>query len=109
MNPLEESKVYVFDIYQRYHTITFHFFIEIELTNMLQKYNHYKGEVKGWAQTHIDEKSEHIKALCLPLISIINAIGNPIVDYFSLDIEGLELDVLKSIPWDQVNIKVRIM
>ena len=28
------------------------------------------------------------------------------VDFFSLDIEGLELDVLKTIPFDKVDIKV---
>ena len=47
-----------------------------------------------------------IKAVCLPFISILSAIGNPSVDYFSLDIEGVELDVLKTIPWDKVDIKV---
>ena len=58
----------------------------------------FEGEVKGWAENQIDEKSNHIQALCLPLISILNAVGNPVVDYFSLDIEGVELDVLKTIP-----------
>ncbi len=38
----------------------------------------------------------------------ILAMGNPVVDYFSLDVEGAELPILKSIPWDKVNIKVRI-
>ena len=28
------------------------------------------------------------------------------VDFFSLDIEGAELVVLKTIPWDKVNIKL---
>ena len=46
--------------------------------------------------------------MCLPFISILYAIGNPSVDYFSLDIEGVELDVLKSIPWDKVDIKVNV-
>ena len=46
--------------------------------------------------------------LCFPFHSILFAIGNPTVDYFSLDIEGIELDVLKTIPWDKVDIKVSI-
>ena len=29
------------------------------------------------------------------------------VDYFSLDIEGNELDVLKTIPFEKYNIKVK--
>ena len=46
------------------------------------------------------------KALCLPFFSILLAMGNPTVDYFSLDVEGAELPILKTIPWDKVNIKV---
>jgi hypothetical protein len=30
------------------------------------------------------------------------ALGNPTVDYMSLDIEGAELPVLKTVPWDKV-------
>jgi len=33
------------------------------------------------------------------------ALGNPKVDFISLDIEGAELPVLKTIPWDKVNIR----
>ena len=46
------------------------------------------------------------KALCFSFYSILLAVGNPVVDYFSLDVEGAELPILKSIPWDKVNIKV---
>ena len=49
------------------------------------------------------------KTLCLPFFSILEALGNPQVDYFSLDVEGSELSILKTIPWEQVKIKVRIM
>ncbi len=28
------------------------------------------------------------------------------VDYLSLDVEGVELDVLQTVPWDKVNITV---
>jgi hypothetical protein len=31
------------------------------------------------------------------------ALGNPHVDYFSLDIEGAEMVVLETVPWDKVN------
>ena len=47
------------------------------------------------------------KALCLSFFfSILLALGNPPVDYFSLDIEGAELPVLNTIPWNKVDIKV---
>ena len=64
------------------------------------------GEVKGWAAQEVKADAIQIKAVCFPLFDIIKAIGNPIVDYFSLDIEGVELDVLKTIPWKFVNIMV---
>ena len=47
-----------------------------------------------------------LKMQCLPLSSIIKALGNPIIDYFSLDIEGAEFPVLQTIDFDQVDIKV---
>jgi hypothetical protein len=31
------------------------------------------------------------------------ASGNPQIDYFSLDIEGAEMVVLETVPWDKVN------
>jgi len=46
-----------------------------------------------------------IKVQCFPLYTILMALGNPKVDFISLDIEGAELPVLKTIPWDKVNIR----
>lgn len=43
---------------------------------------------------------------CLPLYSILLAHGQTWVDFFSLDVEGHELQVLKTIPWHKVNITV---
>ena len=57
----------------------------------------------------VNKNAQMIKTTCFPLHSILFAIGNPSIDYFSLDIEGLELDVLKTIPWDKVDIKVSIL
>lgn len=47
-----------------------------------------------------------IKVQCFPLYSVLLAMGNPKVDYFSLDIEGAEMPVLRTIPWDKVDISV---
>jgi len=43
---------------------------------------------------------------CFPLYSILLAMGNPTVNYFSLDIEGAEFQVLRTIPWAKVDIEV---
>ena len=47
-----------------------------------------------------------IRLQCFPLYSILMALGNPKVDYFSLDIEGAEFPVLKTIPFDKVDIRL---
>ncbi|MCL4127511.1 UNVERIFIED_CONTAM: hypothetical protein GTU68_058802 [Idotea baltica] len=49
---------------------------------------------------------DHVHVQCLPLYSILLSLNRTTIDYFSLDVEGNELDVLKTIPWDKVNITV---
>ncbi|XP_070150619.1 uncharacterized protein [Polyergus mexicanus] len=51
---------------------------------------------------------EHIRVQCLPLLLHIAALGVKTIDYFSLDIEGNEIDVLETIPFNEVDIKARI-
>ena len=41
------------------------------------------------------------------LLSLLLALNNPKVNYFSLDIEGAELQVLRSVPWHLVDIEVQ--
>jgi hypothetical protein len=45
---------------------------------------------------------------CFPLYSLLLALGNPTVNLFILDIEGTEYLILKTIPWDKVDIEVSI-
>ena len=42
---------------------------------------------------------------CIPLHTLLLAMGNPTVDYLSLDIEGAELPVLRTIPFDKVDVR----
>lgn len=44
-----------------------------------------------------------------PLYSVLMALGNPAVDLLSLDIEGAELQVLKTIPWKKVRARVLLI
>ena len=67
------------------------------------------GKVTGWAQKEVESNAKVSTVVCLPLYTILLAVGNPIVDFFSLDVEGVELDVLKTIPWDLVHIKVSLL
>jgi len=43
---------------------------------------------------------------CLPLYSLLLAVGLPRVNLFALDIEGAEFQVLQTIPWTKVDIQV---
>jgi len=56
--------------------------------------------------SHTKREGEYFMMQCLPLYSILLAMGNPTVNYFSLDVEGAEFPILKSIPWDKVDIQV---
>ena len=65
----------------------------------------------GKSKSNIERKgrwvhSRTIKVQCFPLQSVLLALDNPIVDYFSLDVEGSEFPILKSLEWDKVNINV---
>jgi len=46
-----------------------------------------------------------VKVQCLPLYSLLQAVGSPTVNYMSLDIEGGEFQVLQTIPWELVDIQ----
>ena len=47
--------------------------------------------------------------LCMPLYTLLRAIDQTVIDLFSLDTEGAELDILKTIPFDKVRFKVFII
>ena len=59
------------------------------------------GKHSGNAKDYVE-----FEVQCFPLYSLLKAIGQLEVDYFSLDIEGAELEILKTIPWDKLKIKV---
>lgn len=51
-------------------------------------------------------KKRKIKVQCFPLYSVLKAIDISEIDYFSLDIEGAEFQVLTTIPWDLLHISI---
>ncbi|XP_059469767.1 uncharacterized protein LOC132193241 [Neocloeon triangulifer] len=50
-------------------------------------------------------KEGQVDVQCLPLYTLLLALNRTSIDYFSLDVEGSELAVLKTIPFDKVDIK----
>jgi len=65
------------------------------------------GEVPEWY--HQEIAREVVITQCFPLYSILLAIGQTRVDFFSLDIEGSEMDVLKTIPFDKIDIEILLI
>ncbi|XP_043525151.1 protein Star-like [Frieseomelitta varia] len=53
----------------------------------------------------VAHSGEHILVQCFPFIDFMAALNVTTVNYFSLDIEGYELEVLKTIPFDMINIE----
>lgn len=49
-----------------------------------------------------------IEVQCFPIYSVLLASNRTTIDYLSLDVEGYEMKILNTIPWEKVNIKVRI-
>ena len=65
-------------------------------------------EKQGNVYKRAERQDKFIEVNCFPLYSILLALGNPKIDYFSLDVEGDEMNILRTIPFDQVDIEVRL-
>ncbi|CAG0917900.1 unnamed protein product [Notodromas monacha] len=55
------------------------------------------------------ENQTYIEVQCYPLMSILRAAGLTNLDVLCLDVQGAELDILKSLSWDQVNITLLVL
>jgi len=43
---------------------------------------------------------------CIPLYTLLLSLGRTSIDFFSLNVEGSELDILQTIPFDKIIFKV---
>lgn len=50
--------------------------------------------------------ADPVEIECFPFYSFMLALNRTTIDFFSLDVEGDELNVLKTIPFDKLNIKM---
>ncbi len=55
-----------------------------------------------WIRKHYKGTSTIMEVPCFPLLSILLALNVTHMDYFSLDVEGAELDILKTIPFKRI-------
>lgn len=54
-------------------------------------------------------ESQFFDVHCMPLTAILLALNMTNIDLFSLDIEGHEMEVLRTLDFDQIKIKVSEM
>ena len=59
-----------------------------------------------WVEDFTHSQYQNITAQCFTLHSLLLAVDQTEVDYFSLDIEGPELEILQTILFDKIKIKV---
>ena len=52
------------------------------------------------------KQGKFIHVECFPLTSILFSLNRTSVDFLSLDVEGVELDILKTIPFNIIDIEV---
>ena len=71
-------------------------------------HSHIEGEAKTLQKPGIPGVDPGLVTIqCFPFYSVLLAVGQTRIDFFSLDVEGHELEMLKTIPWHKVDNKVR--
>ncbi|CAC5378943.1 unnamed protein product [Mytilus coruscus] len=60
---------------------------------------------ENWVK-RIHKNKDLVEIECFPLYSLMLALNRTTIDFFSLDVEGDEVNVLKTIPFDKLNIKM---
>ena len=66
-------------------------------------------KIREFPNTNPKAKVFEAYVACYPLYSLMLATNFTKIDLLSLDVEGAELDVLKTIPWESVQINVSIL
>lgn len=55
------------------------------------------------------KERESFDVQCFPLYYLLAAVNRTTIDYFSLDAEGTEFSILKTIPWAKISFKVQLL
>ena len=72
--------------------------------------SHIEGEAKTLQESGVPGIDPDLVTIqCFPFYSVLLAVGRTRIDFFSLDVEGHELQILKTIPWHKVDMKVKII
>jgi len=79
------------------------------MNNVTEQVRFISNQFIGGIETGLDERMKLIPnnphthmVQCFPFTAIIQALGVTRIDYFSLDVEGPELEILKTIPFNAI-------
>lgn len=78
-------------------------------------YEYGQGLIEGkdipkWAREwHNGGDNSYHNSYCFPLHSYLLALNVTTIDLLSLDTEGTEVDIVKSIPWEEVKVRVLVV
>ena len=64
----------------------------------------FQESSEGQGKVVHQKTSTSAQVYCFPLLSVMLAMNQTHIDYFSLDVEGVEMDILKTIPFDKLDI-----
>ena len=64
------------------------------------------GGIAGTLKNELNQNSPKIMVQCFPLVVLLMTLHITHVDYLSLDTEGAELEILKTIPLTKIHIKI---
>ena len=83
-----------------------HHWFAISLTALLFLLQlEFKESSFGTGQLAKGGKSASSKPVfCFPILSVMLAMNQTHIDYFSLDVEGFEMDILETVPFDKLDI-----
>ena len=70
------------------------------LSGALEKTNHPSARKTNSSKIH------RLKIICVPLSDLLTEMSWNAVDFFSLDAEGSDFDILQSFPWTDIHIRV---
>jgi hypothetical protein len=61
---------------------------------------------KAGAKTGSSGNVRQTIVLCVPVGEILEELGITNIDFWSLDIEGSDFDVLQTFPWEKIHVEV---
>lgn len=79
-----------------------------EIISAKDIFNKYPGSSSFKRQffDRTNTTAEKFNVTAVPLYSVLAAVGVKVVDFFVLDVQGIELNVLKTFPFDLVFVKI---